>query len=434
MSERRRERSMTGDGDDSDFDSHAGDDHPGKPGRKKNPNSQAARRDQNRIAQREFRLRKQQRIRDLEARVELLSGTTDEAVGELRNILRDLMEENQTLRGLIRSLSSFIGEGAGGLLPKMGWNLQDFNEYVNKGETDTAWESYQRRRKTSTLNGDSEASSFAKTTGQKRSADQSEPPSSKRPRNGDKDVDSRSSYTMMPPMNTNLPPPQGPPLYPLGNRQNGMYNNNASPIFASPNTSYPSGPSGIDGYSRQYLPPVNIGMDQSPPMYNSPTSAPPSGSGHQRAVSNGGDESRDDEDDEDPKKSEAYKLINYHLENYKRNSQYCLPSSLRPTIVQRTIPHESVIDRVLFPELRDRMILLRQRYELVDCLMDMRGSVTIHGDDVLAHANWELGEEFVQKYSVLIDPPLLKIVNKWRRERGDPELHLPENSPSDDQL
>lgn len=71
--------------------------------------SQAARRDQNRIAQREFRLRKQQRvcrayllvdrfwaeympykIRDLEARVEILSGGKDEALGEMRNMLKGL--------------------------------------------------------------------------------------------------------------------------------------------------------------------------------------------------------------------------------------------------------------------------------------------------------------------------------------------------------
>jgi hypothetical protein len=74
-----------------------------------NTSSQAARRDQNRIAQREFRLRKQQRvchdlvipcpinraqllsfiqIRDLEARVEILSGGKDEALGEMRNMLK----------------------------------------------------------------------------------------------------------------------------------------------------------------------------------------------------------------------------------------------------------------------------------------------------------------------------------------------------------
>lgn len=64
----------------------------GKPGRKKNPNSQAARRDQNRIAQREFRLRKQQRIRDLEASVEILSGGKDEALSQLRKVLKGMNE------------------------------------------------------------------------------------------------------------------------------------------------------------------------------------------------------------------------------------------------------------------------------------------------------------------------------------------------------
>lgn len=65
--------------------------------------SQAARRDQNRIAQREFRLRKQQKvgrqrvciwythsaqIRDLETRVEILSGGTDQALTEMKNMLK----------------------------------------------------------------------------------------------------------------------------------------------------------------------------------------------------------------------------------------------------------------------------------------------------------------------------------------------------------
>jgi hypothetical protein len=61
----------------------------------------------------------------------------------------------------------------------------------------------------------------------------------------------------------------------------------------------------------------------------------------------------------DPKNVEAQKLISYHLDNYKRNSSYCLPGSLRPTLVQRTVPHESVIDRIPHPDLRDRLILLR---------------------------------------------------------------------------
>jgi len=128
------------------------------------------------------------------------------------------------------------------------------------------------------------------------------------------------------------------------------------------------------------------------------------------------------EEDDDPNKHEVYKLVHYHLDNYKRNAAYCLPSSLRPTLVQRTVPHESVIDEILHPELRDRMILLRNKFDLVDCLHDYRIAVVIHGDDVLAHSNWEIGEKWLRKYGLLVDPATLAIANKWRRERGEAEL------------
>lgn len=73
-----------------------------------------------------------------------------------------------------------------------------------------------------------------------------------------------------------------------------------------------------------------------------------------------------------------------------------------------------MIDVILHPELRDRMILLRGmaiaqgmispvyfllgRYDLVDCLHDYRDAVTIHGDDVLAHVNWEISETWLRRY------------------------------------
>jgi hypothetical protein len=49
---------------------------------------------------------------------------------------------------------------------------------------------------------------------------------------------------------------------------------------------------------------------------------------------------------------------------------------------------------------------LTERFELADCMMDLRQSVIIHGDDVLAHSNWEVGEKFIRKYrSVIASPP-----------------------------
>jgi hypothetical protein len=123
--------------------------------------------------------------------------------------------------------------------------------------------------------------------------------------------------------------------------------------------------------------------------------------------------------------------LSYHLDNFKRNSAYCLPSSLRPTLVQRTVPHESVIDRILHPELRDRMILLRTRFDLVDCLLEYRNSITIHGDDVLAHSNWEINEKWLRKYGFLIEQSSLNIMNRWRKERGEPELRLSDIAGAD---
>jgi hypothetical protein len=38
------------------------------------------------------------------------------------------------------------------------------------------------------------------------------------------------------------------------------------------------------------------------------------------------------------------------------------------------------------------------RFDLVDCLHDYRSALTLHGDDVLAHSNWEIGEKWLRQY------------------------------------
>ncbi|KAI0939474.1 hypothetical protein AcV5_000885 [Taiwanofungus camphoratus] len=451
MPSQDRARSVSGDievSDSSDIGSphEAGSSsQPGKPGRKKNPNSQAARRDQNRIAQREFRLRKQQRIRDLEASVEILSGGKDEALSHLRSILKDLMHENQVLRDLLRSLSAFIGEGAGGFLSKLGWNMNDFDNFINKSKTDTSWESYQRHKQTENTAG-STASGSGSTAGQKRPSEDDDPLGirPKRARglsetNGDGEHGDSFGSSLLMPLNASGSAVGSNGLYPSSSRpahDAALFNeltrlSSGSPMFippsSPPNTSgpYPApGSSNVgSSYQSSYM---------SPHTGVTPTPHAPS------------------DEEVDPKKHEAYKLITYHLDNYKRNSQYCLPSSLRPTLVQRTVPHESVIDVILHPELRDRMILLRGmaiaqgmispvyfllgRYDLVDCLHDYRDAVTIHGDDVLAHVNWEISETWLRRYKFLVDQATLNTTNRWRRERGEPELMVgdfaPEMAPS----
>ncbi len=68
-------------------------------------------------------------------------------IGDDAMVWKDLMAENAQLRNLIRSLGSYIGDGLGGVLPTMGFDRpQEFIDFLNKAETDTAFESFQKRK------------------------------------------------------------------------------------------------------------------------------------------------------------------------------------------------------------------------------------------------------------------------------------------------
>lgn len=300
--------------------------------------SQAARRDQNRIAQREFRLRKQQRvgilrtrlyntlivtiqIRDLEARVELLSGGKDEAMSEMRNILKgvvlfqelpskafimlpDLMQENQTLRNLLRGLSTFIGEGAGGLLPKLGWDMADFTNYVNRSETDTAWESYQLRKNA--------ANASDAVTGQKRPAADDTNGSAKKARSSS-DAE-RESYPLA--IGGVIPPITASSLYAVNTESSHegsrMFGNlmrattgTSSPIFIQPS---PPTASASD-FPSNYTSTLNVETSMPPAQF--PASTESSAVSSQQTTELSPDQA---ESDGDPKTNEAIKLIQYAIQ------------------------------------------------------------------------------------------------------------------------
>lgn len=42
------------------------------------------------------------------------------------------------------------------------------------------------------------------------------------------------------------------------------------------------------------------------------------------------------------------------------------------------------------------------RFDLVDALHDYAKTLTLHGDDVLAHNNWEIGENWLRQYQYVI--------------------------------
>lgn len=360
-------------------------------------------------------------------------------------VTRDLMHENQVLRGLLKSLSSFIGEGAGGIVNKLGWDQNDFDDLINKAETDTAWESYQRHKRAQSETAPNNSGS---SSSQKRPAEDADPYGlrPKRARHGETNGDaprSTDNFPLLVPLNPAVSSMGTNGLYPPGRSHDGSLlsdygrgPSSSSPMFVPPSSpsvtqSNQFGSSSGSGmgmsFQSSYVPGMSMSNDPISSMSMVNTNLTTMGSSS-RTPTTATPQQPADEEEIDPKKLDAYKLIHYHLENWKRNNNYCLPSSLRPTLVQRTIPHESVIDGVLHPELRDRMILLRERFNLVDCLHEYRYAVTIHGDDVLAHHNWEISETWLQRYKFLVDPTTLNIANKWRKERGDHELHVSEYS------
>ncbi len=247
------------------------------------------------------------------------------------------MQENQVLRQLLRSLSNFIGDGAGGLLPKLGWDLNDFNNFVNRSETDTAWESYQRHKReeqgtpaASTAPGGTPASSST-GTGKRPSEDDGPSTRAKRARvpgeqNGDGD---RDAYPLLVPVNPSVPPLPANGLYPGSNRSHdanmfndlmrpsgsSMYMPPASPANTSSFSPAAASAANHSPYQTSYMPPMNMNVDNSLPsmsiVSNSVSMPAP------RTVSAGSSHiskapqptTSPAEDDQDPKRHEAYKLI-----------------------------------------------------------------------------------------------------------------------------
>ena len=223
------------------------------------------------------------------------------------------MEENQQLRTLLRSISAFIGEGAGGLLQRIGWTLSDFNNYVNKSETDTAWESYQRRKKNVNPSDPSTNQQAQKRPSEDDSLNTSR---SKKLRghveqDGDREG-SQDRYNLFGPMNSSSATHLG--VYPARPSHDGnLFPSTSSPIFArSPTTTndssqYAGGLSApnVPPYPSPYMPPINVNVDSSLPYSASNQHEPV----QQQRPGQVNQQDIPDDDDDDSNRNDAYKLI-----------------------------------------------------------------------------------------------------------------------------
>lgn len=69
------------------------------------------------------------------------------------------------------------------------------------------------------------------------------------------------------------------------------------------------------------------------------------------------------------------------------------------------------------------MVPFSERFNLVDCMHEYRVAVNIHGDDVLAHNNWEISESWLQryKYAFIFNRPMLSNISStgssWTQPR-----------------
>ncbi|KAE8155125.1 hypothetical protein BDV25DRAFT_126064 [Aspergillus avenaceus] len=109
-----------------------------------------------------------------------------------------------------------------------------------------------------------------------------------------------------------------------------------------------------------------------------------------------------------------------------------IPTNLRPTAIQRWVPHHPWLDFFPFPGMRDRLILAGDTFdedELCHDLMafwDTRnsGATLLVWGQAWDAASWEVTEEFARKWAWLLrgSPELLLSTNSWRLSRGEKPL------------
>ncbi|KAK6832076.1 hypothetical protein RU639_002574 [Aspergillus parasiticus] len=115
-------------------------------------------------------------------------------------------------------------------------------------------------------------------------------------------------------------------------------------------------------------------------------------------------------------------------------SEAHIPATLRPTIVQRRIPHHPWLDFFPFPNMRDNLIAVQDEIddeELCHDLMafwDTRnaGAMLLVWGPSWVPGNWEMTPAFVKKWGFLLGgcEELLQSTNSWRVKRGERPLSM----------
>ena len=111
------------------------------------------------------------------------------------------------------------------------------------------------------------------------------------------------------------------------------------------------------------------------------------------------------------------------------------PVSLRPTQLQKTISHETWVDILPYPAMRDNILINQDNMDVDALCEDFVGGMDegvseiesrglILWGDPWREDGWEISEGFARKWSFLLKGcvGLLEATNKWREERGEERL------------
>lgn len=107
-----------------------------------------------------------------------------------------------------------------------------------------------------------------------------------------------------------------------------------------------------------------------------------------------------------------------------------MPLSLRPTKIQRTVPHHPWLDFFPLPKMRDNLIQAGDDWDDEQLCHDIMGfwnSQTSGNAGLLVWGepwdvkNWELTEAFLKKWLWVVRgcPELMNSTNAWRAKRGE---------------
>ncbi|KAB8275238.1 hypothetical protein BDV30DRAFT_225280 [Aspergillus minisclerotigenes] len=109
-----------------------------------------------------------------------------------------------------------------------------------------------------------------------------------------------------------------------------------------------------------------------------------------------------------------------------------IPPSLRPTLIQRSVPHHPWLDFFPFPQMRDNLIAAGDMLDDDDLCHDLMafwdtrntGATLLVWGEPSDPRNWEVTEEFARKWGWLLRgcSELLISSNLWRLKRGERPL------------